>query len=146
MPSTLGLALVEGYDDIGFANSLAKPVLRREMEQNMKDICFGMKNKETVIQQGVEMYEEMFSKANNEAMKLQQVMEKFFGRQAVPVGTLNARSTDRSFSNRSENETANSSSMSQYVGKCRRCNADMVLRTKRDGGYFVGTYSLACDF
>ena len=30
-PTTLGLALVEGYDEIGFDRSLAKPALRREV-------------------------------------------------------------------------------------------------------------------
>ena len=36
MPSKLGLALVEGYDEIGFDSSLAKPHLRCEVFTNLK--------------------------------------------------------------------------------------------------------------
>lgn len=34
VPSTLGVGLVEGYNEIGFDKSLSKPQLRREVRSN----------------------------------------------------------------------------------------------------------------
>ena len=35
IPSTLGIGLVEGYDAIGFEQSLSKPELRREVSSSL---------------------------------------------------------------------------------------------------------------
>ncbi|KAK9767429.1 DNA topoisomerase [Basidiobolus ranarum] len=79
VPSTLGIALVEGYDKIDFEMSLSKPFLRREMEINMKRICEGLQTKELVIRQGIGMYREVFIKSNDQWFKLVQALAKHFG-------------------------------------------------------------------
>src|SRR6266498_5985709 len=39
IPTKLGVALIEGYDNVGFETSLSKPFLRKEMEIKMTEIC-----------------------------------------------------------------------------------------------------------
>lgn len=82
-PSSLGLALVEGYDNIGFDKSLAKPMLRSLMENLMKDICNGNKTKESVVSQSIDMYKNMFVKANNESSKLLAAISKYVDKENI---------------------------------------------------------------
>lgn len=45
VPSTLGIALVEGYDKIGLDKSVSKPQLRREVSSScLSDLCFPLKS------------------------------------------------------------------------------------------------------
>ncbi|KAJ5684300.1 uncharacterized protein N7477_000645 [Penicillium maclennaniae] len=64
IPTRLGTALVEGYDNIvaGLSNSisLSKPFLRKEMELRMLEICAGTKTRQEVVQQSLDMYREVF--------------------------------------------------------------------------------------
>ncbi|KAL2352877.1 DNA topoisomerase [Cryomyces antarcticus] len=60
IPTTLGVALVEGYDALGFEPSLSKPFLRKEMERAMKAICAGTTTRREVVQQSLEQYREVF--------------------------------------------------------------------------------------
>ncbi|KAI8368269.1 DNA topoisomerase [Radiomyces spectabilis] len=69
-PSTLGIALVLGYDEIGFDSSLSKPFLRREMEADLKQICEGRKLQNAVLQQSIERYRQMFFKSVQEFGKI----------------------------------------------------------------------------
>ncbi|EFE39205.1 hypothetical protein TRV_06117 [Trichophyton verrucosum HKI 0517] len=65
IPTKLGVALVEGYDNVvaGLPDcpSLTKPFLRKEMELRMGDICSGTKTKAEVVRQNVGMYSEVFT-------------------------------------------------------------------------------------
>ncbi|KAJ5212177.1 uncharacterized protein N7498_003823 [Penicillium cinerascens] len=64
IPTRLGIALVEGYDNVvaGLTNSisLSKPFLRKEMELRMLEICAGTKTRQEVVQQSLDMYREVF--------------------------------------------------------------------------------------
>lgn len=64
IPTRLGVALVEGYDNVvaGLPNSisLSKPFLRKEMESRMLEICNGRKTRQDVVQQSLDMYREVF--------------------------------------------------------------------------------------
>lgn len=64
IPTRLGVALVEGYDNVvaGLPNSisLSKPFLRKEMELRMLEVCAGTKTKSEVVQQSLDMYREVF--------------------------------------------------------------------------------------
>lgn len=42
LPSTLGIGLVEGYNEIGFDRSLSKPQLRREASTVFKNEAFNI--------------------------------------------------------------------------------------------------------
>lgn len=59
IPTTLGCALIEGYDSMGLATSLGKPFLRKEMEVKMKEICAGTKARREVVQEVLEGYREV---------------------------------------------------------------------------------------
>ncbi|KAK9478247.1 DNA topoisomerase [Lipomyces japonicus] len=64
IPTRLGIALTEGYDEIGFDKSLTKPFLRKDLEVMMNDICEGRKTKQEVIRDSVVMYSDVFERAN----------------------------------------------------------------------------------
>lgn len=60
IPTTLGCALIEGYDNVGLATSLGKPFLRKEMEVKMKEICAGTKTRNDFVNETLEQYKEVF--------------------------------------------------------------------------------------
>jgi len=60
IPSNLGVALVDGYDKMGFDVSLSKPFLRKEMELKMKDICEGRTTRESVMRESLTQYRRVF--------------------------------------------------------------------------------------
>ncbi|RDW83380.1 DNA topoisomerase [Coleophoma crateriformis] len=60
IPSSLGVALVDGYDQIGLESSLSKPFLRKEMELKMKAICEGRATREDVLQESLRQYKRVF--------------------------------------------------------------------------------------
>jgi DNA topoisomerase-3 len=65
-PTTLGMALVSGYDRMDIDLSLSKPDLRSLMEQNMKSICMGQKSKAEVVEQVCNLYRSAFEIAKNQ--------------------------------------------------------------------------------
>lgn len=73
IPTTLGVALVEGYDNIGLETSLSKPFLRKDMELQMKDICEGRKTKQEVIETSLSQYRQAYMKTEDEFNKLKEV-------------------------------------------------------------------------
>jgi len=77
IPTTLGVALYEGYEKLGLDTSLTKPFLRKEvsvispvlddrkltcrqMEIKMKAICDGQSTKGQVVHESLTMYREVF--------------------------------------------------------------------------------------
>ncbi|KAF9983300.1 DNA topoisomerase [Mortierella antarctica] len=75
-PSTLGIALVEGYDNIGLDMSLSKPFLRSQLENNLRLICAGSKTKDEVVQEAIAMYRNVFEIVNRDKRVLQESMER----------------------------------------------------------------------
>lgn len=65
IPTTLGVALVAGYDRIGHDTSLSKPFLRKEMELKMKEICAGRKSKQDVVRESVDQYRQVWMRTQN---------------------------------------------------------------------------------
>ncbi|KAK7545305.1 DNA topoisomerase 3-beta [Phyllosticta citricarpa] len=62
IPSTLGVALIVGYDEFGFETSLSKPFLRKQMEEQMRAICAGTMTKNDVVQASLDQYRDVFSR------------------------------------------------------------------------------------
>lgn len=60
IPTTLGVALINGYDSMGFETSLGKPFLRKEMEIKMREICAGTKTKSDFVHETLEQYRDVF--------------------------------------------------------------------------------------
>ncbi|KAI9290157.1 DNA topoisomerase [Umbelopsis sp. AD052] len=78
-PSPTGIALVLGYDEIGFDLSLTKPFLRREMEADLKRICNGERSRDTVVQQSLIRYRDIYTKSTNEFDKLIESFRRHVG-------------------------------------------------------------------
>lgn len=73
IPTTLGMALIEGYDNMGLETSLAKPFLRKEMELSMRAICAGTKTKGDFVHETLEQYRDIFVRSTQQAIKLEAV-------------------------------------------------------------------------
>ena len=73
IPTTLGVALIEGYDNIGLDTSLGKPFLRKEMEVKMKEICAGTKSRNDFVHETLEQYREVFVRTQQQVAVLRAV-------------------------------------------------------------------------
>lgn len=67
IPTTLGVALIEGYNGIGLETSLGKPFLRKEMEIKMKEICAGTKSRNDFLHETLEQYRGVFVRTQQQA-------------------------------------------------------------------------------
>ncbi|KAL8656570.1 MAG: hypothetical protein Q9226_002633 [Calogaya cf. arnoldii] len=77
IPTTLGVALIEGYDSIGLDTSLGKPFLRKEMEIKMKEICAGRKSRNDFVQETLEQYRDVFVRTLQQVELLRAACRKY---------------------------------------------------------------------
>ncbi|KAI9571123.1 DNA topoisomerase [Boletus coccyginus] len=77
LPSTLGIGLIEGYNQIGFDRSLSKPQLRRETERSMVQVCEGIKTKDEMLVQSIEQYKDMYVMAKREFDKVVESVRRY---------------------------------------------------------------------
>ena len=75
-PTKLGIALVEGYNSMGY--QLNKPDLRREMEHECNLVAAGLKRKEDIMTPILAKMKDCFQKANAEAHKLDEAVARHF--------------------------------------------------------------------
>ncbi|KAL2263221.1 hypothetical protein VTK26DRAFT_7715 [Humicola hyalothermophila] len=66
IPTSLGVALIEGFDRMHFETSLGKPFLRKEMELKMKAICEGRTTKLAVLQESLTQYRQVYFQSQDE--------------------------------------------------------------------------------
>lgn len=87
LPTRLGIALVEGYDNVvaGLPDSpsLSKPFLRKEMELRMREICAGTKTRAQVVRESLEMYQEVFVQTARRIDMLKAACRKYVVEQAA---------------------------------------------------------------
>ncbi|XP_059126802.1 DNA topoisomerase 3-alpha isoform X1 [Peromyscus eremicus] len=119
LPGHLGMGLVEGYDSMGY--EMSKPDLRAELEADLKLICEGKKDKFQVLRQQVQKYKQVFIEAVAKAKKLDEALSQYLGEGAE-------------MAQQEEIYPA----MPEPVRKCPQCNKDMVLKTKKSGGFYLG--------
>lgn len=77
-PTKLGIALVEGYNSMGY--QLNKPDLRREVEAECNLVAAGRKTKDDIIQPILAKMKAIFEHAVNEAHKLDDAVARHFSR------------------------------------------------------------------
>ncbi|KAH6633732.1 DNA topoisomerase 3-beta [Boeremia exigua] len=77
IPTTLGVALIEGYDNVGIETSLSKPFLRKEMELQMKAICEGRTTRNDVVQQNLDQYRAVFNRTMQQIGVLKSAITKY---------------------------------------------------------------------
>ena len=117
LPGTLGMGLVEGYDEIGY--SLAKPFLRAELEANLTAICSGQKCKDDVIQSMVQKYKDVFIETTANVAKLDESLSHYFGPGQTIEANLNTGPVDPQM---------------VPLAKCRTCvRYDMYFKKTREG-------------
>lgn len=63
IPTQLGVALIQGFDNMNFETSLSKPFLRKEMELKMKAICEGRMTKEQFLREEIYQYRNVFDQS-----------------------------------------------------------------------------------
>lgn len=121
-PTTLGMALVTGYDDMNIELSLSKPDLRREMEMNMRKICEGVMTKQHVVDSTVAMYLKAFESAKGQSQTLIDSMSKYMNDEPIPV-EVNENGRD---------------STEEIVRNCIKCGMPQVLRRLPNLKYIIG--------
>ncbi|KAL6713422.1 DNA topoisomerase [Lecanora helva] len=80
IPTTLGVALIEGYDGMGLETSLGKPFLRKEMEIKMKEICTGRKSRNDMVHETLKQYREVFIRTRQQVEVLKAVGVRRFAK------------------------------------------------------------------
>ncbi|XP_027777253.1 DNA topoisomerase 3-alpha [Marmota flaviventris] len=118
LPGHLGMGLVEGYDSMGY--EMSKPDLRAELEADLKLICEGKKDKFVVLRQQVQKYKQVFIEAVAKAKKLDEALSQYFGEGAEVA-----------------QQEEIYPAMPEPIQKCPQCNRDMVLKTKKSGGFYL---------
>ncbi|CAB3368498.1 Hypothetical predicted protein [Cloeon dipterum] len=118
IPQQLGMALVEGYDSMGF--HMSKPYLRAELEADLKKICEGRKNAQVVLREQIARYKEVFQQAVSQVNKLDDAVEQQLGvqRDANAVVQLPVAVADLKFAS------------------CPACGHDLIVKQKRDNSEF----------
>lgn len=66
IPTQLGVALIQGFDQMNFETSLSKPFLRKEMELKMKAICEGRTSKEDFLRENLHQYRAVFNQSSEQ--------------------------------------------------------------------------------
>uniref|UniRef100_A0A2K5P2D2 DNA topoisomerase n=1 Tax=Cercocebus atys TaxID=9531 RepID=A0A2K5P2D2_CERAT len=112
------LTFPAGYDSMGY--EMSKPDLRAELEADLKLICDGKKDKFVVLRQQVQKYKQVFIEAVAKAKKLDEALAQYFGN-----GTELAQQEEIY------------PAMPEPIRKCPQCNKDMVLKTKKNGGFYL---------
>ncbi|ELP93021.1 DNA topoisomerase 3-alpha, putative [Entamoeba invadens IP1] len=79
-PTNLGLALVEGYDSMGF--EFSRPLLRAETERQLKKISEGEANKDDVVSLFIDQYETLFTRAESKKKCLVDAARKLLAQTA----------------------------------------------------------------
>ncbi|ORY82060.1 DNA topoisomerase [Protomyces lactucae-debilis] len=74
IPTTLGIALVEGFDAMGFEESLTKPQLRKETERQLAMIHRGEANKADVLATLTDQYRMAFLRVKGNIQVLKQAV------------------------------------------------------------------------
>jgi DNA topoisomerase III len=137
VPTTLGIALYEGYAAVGFNRyqQLAKPHLRAAMETDMKKISAGTRAKHDVLADNLAMYRALFLRVRAVAAR---TLDLAFARRFEP-STATLVAADFSTCGRCEHsmqlvELANSAQL-----RCTHCVANNNAEANDGGG---GMYEL----
>ena len=76
IPTSLGVALIEGFDRMHFETSLGKPFLRKEMELKMKAICEGRTTKQAFLRENLSEYRQVYNQSREELNILKAVSDQ----------------------------------------------------------------------
>jgi DNA topoisomerase-3 len=107
MPTTLGCALLAGYDQMQrLTTDLSNPELRREMEKDMLRISHGQRRKEAVVRDSCAQLSQIFRAAQLERNQLTTAVGQYFGR----------------------HDTGMWQTVDAHFSDCGRCGSTMALK------------------
>uniref|UniRef100_A0A9J2PXL6 DNA topoisomerase n=1 Tax=Ascaris lumbricoides TaxID=6252 RepID=A0A9J2PXL6_ASCLU len=75
VPGYLGLALVDGYDRMGYA--MSKPHMRADLESQLKLICLGQRTKEEVLAEQIARYRRIFEQTEMKVTMLSNAFREY---------------------------------------------------------------------
>ena len=110
-PTKLGIALVEGYNNMGY--QLNKPDLRRETERECNLVANGQKSKDDIVGPILDKMKDCYRVATRDAHKLDQAMARHYSR----VGTGNDTEV-----------------LQAQFSECGNCQRSMALKQERRTG------------
>lgn len=109
-PTDLGVALVEGYNNMGY--QLNKPYLRAAMEKDCQKIAKGEMLRGDMVNSCLLQMKECFISCRRDVLKLEEAVEKYMGR---------ADANNR-------NDQANMNIVSRRLSSCGKCGTQMDLK------------------
>ena len=74
-PTLIGTALIKSYESLGI--ELYKPYLRAAMERDMKEVCEGKKQRNSVFNEMKREMRKLFDRVNDSISRMKQFLEKF---------------------------------------------------------------------
>jgi DNA topoisomerase-3 len=147
-PTTLGMALVKGYDEMDMNLSLSKPFLRSQMEANMKLICTGQRQKEEVVSESINMYRDAFLTAREQVNILEASCAKYLECEPDEDAVRRQRQDIRQGNNQPMQEIRNRNENHQnqdYQGPICKCQLPSIERAVRKEGENFGRQFFVCS-
>ena len=132
VPGKLAMALVEGYDGMGF--SMSKPNLRAALETDLVDICEGRKTKDEVLQEQIETYKQVFQAAMDQVNKLDRATQHFL--EEDPADNGGGGDGDGGGGGGMGGAMLGLANVEPVV-TCVQCSNKLALKTKQSGGWMV---------
>ncbi|EFO25086.1 DNA topoisomerase III [Loa loa] len=87
VPGYIGLALVDGYDRMGYA--MSKPHMRADLESQLKLICLGQRNRDDVLREQIARYRAIFEQAEDKVQMLSNALRQYLNqRENLPETTI----------------------------------------------------------
>lgn len=117
VPGTLGMGLVEGYNNIGLEVSLAKPSLRSQFEKDLQLICDGRKSADVVKREQIEKYKAVFITVMEKITEIDRTLGTRLQVQPTPADMAQVI-------NQQDHKP---------VLKCPKCGNDMIIRERKNG-------------
>ncbi|GMH91015.1 hypothetical protein TL16_g11935 [Triparma laevis f. inornata] len=153
IPTRLGIALVEGYNSMGY--QLNKPHLRAKMERSCNQIAEGSKNKEAVIKDVLDEMKRCFISVEHEVHKLDAAMSRHFTLSAAngvvkeanfsrcKCGSMmDLKEIKQQRVNNNNNNNINNNNRAPQQLYCRNCSHSLTLPFK---GSFTAITNSFCD-
>ncbi|KAF8356784.1 hypothetical protein PRIPAC_91779 [Pristionchus pacificus] len=81
LPGFLGLALVDAYDEMGYA--MSKPQLRSDLERQLEAICRGMRSKQDVLTEQLSKYRAIFVQSESNQHLLSAYLNRYMDANAL---------------------------------------------------------------
>ena len=134
VPGKLAMALVEGYDGMGF--SMSKPNLRAALENDLVDICEGRKTKDEVLQEQIERYKQVFQAAMDQVNKLDRATQHFLEEDPANNDDGGGGGGDGGGGGGMGGAMLGLANVEPVV-ECVQCNSKLALKTKQSGGWMV---------